>query len=430
MARIEQGSNSGPSGNPEDAPRLLLLDLLSDTRAIAPERIAALGESSWNVLLDAMRQHRLGALLHWQLEQRHAGLGLPQTIRDEARQAWRDATRRMLGLQYELTILSKLLGAAGIRAIALKGAFLAYHAYPEAALRPMRDLDILVPEDQLVDAWNTLLAAGARSAGEGDSAEDLRRDHALHAGKHHLPALLSPSGFSKVELHRGVQSAASAMERDRNTLLLQGVWGHAITSPIATAPVEFPAPTDMVLHLIMHAAYDHLLNNGPLVLSDIAFLLRRHAVDWERFWRTADALQSMRGAVLLLDLATYYWRDLPIEWTAAAAELRDDLGAIRLSASLLLLQDRELTPDIWRKRGTGQSGGRIARAVGRLLIPRAEMALLYPVDPRSPRILLCYPARWWRLATRRIPAAWRTGQRGDLRRQAEIDTRVSRWLRV
>ena len=425
---IDRHAVAGRIGEPADALRLLLLDLISDRCEISAESVAALDMDAWRGLLDMARQHRLGALLHWQLEQRHAALAVPDAVREEAKEAWRTSTRRMLGMQYELTTLSKLLGAAGVRSLALKGPFLAYHAYPEAALRPMRDLDILVPEDRLVDAWNHLLAAGAQPAGEG--GDDDRLDYALGADKHHLPALLTPSGFSKLELHRGIQSAASAMDHDRNAVLLEGVWAHAISLPIAATPVGFPAPTDMLLHLIMHAAYDHFLNNGPLVLSDIAFLLRRHAIDWERFWRIATTLQSLRGAVLLLDLAGRYWRDLPIEWTLAAAELRDGLGAIRDPAALLLLQDRALTPDIWRMRGTGQPRGAIRRVIGRLFISRTEMALLFPGAAGSPRLLLYYPVRWWRLATRRVPQAWRTGQRDDLRHQAAIDMRVSRWLHV
>jgi len=406
--------------------RLLLLDLISDRREVDAQGVAALDTAAWRTLLDMVRQHRLGALLHWQLERRHAGLAVPEMVRDEVKGAWRTSTRRLLGMQYELTTLSKLLGAAGVRSIALKGAFLAYHAYPDAALRPMRDLDILVQEDRLIDAWDCLLAAGATPAGAGGADE--RLNYALSADKHHLPALQTPSGFSKLELHRGIQSVAGALNRDRDTRLLDGLWEHAISLPIATTPIGFPAPTDMLLHLIMHAAYDHLLNNGPLVLSDIAFLVRRHAIDWRRFWQTVIALRSMRGAVLLLDLADRYWRDVPIVWSAAAVEVRGELDAVRDSAALLLLQDRGLMPDIWRKRSIGQPRGAIRRLIARLFISRIEMALLYPVDPRSPRILLCYPRRWWRLATRRVPEAWRTGQRADLRRQAAIDTRVSHWL--
>lgn len=411
-----------------DTLRLLLLDLISDGRDVPPERVAALDATAWRAMLDMVRQHRLGALLHWQFEHRHAALTIPDSVRVEVHEAWRISTKRMLGMCYELSAMSRLLDAAGIRSVALKGPFLAYHAYPQPALRPMRDLDILVPEDRLVDAWHALIAAGAQPALGGDG--DLHVRHALEADEHHLPALLTPSGFSKLELHRGIQSAASAMDRGRNTLLLDGVWANAREHSIGTTSIAFPAATDMLLHLIMHAAYDHLLNNGPLVLADIAFLLRGHAVDWDRFWQITEELQSMRGVVLVLDLAADYWRDLPIAWTPAAADLRTRIEGVRESAALLLLQDRELTPDIWRKRGTGQSRSAIGRVVRRLFLSRAEMALLFPGAARSPFLLLCHPLRWWQLATRRIPQARRASRRADFRRQAEIDTRVSRWLEV
>jgi hypothetical protein len=426
---IDRHEVSRRSGEPADALRLLLLDLISDARDVSRELVATLDATAWRAMLDMVRQHRLGALLHWQFEHRHAALAIPDDVREEVHDAWRISTRRMLGMQYELSTMNKLLETAGIRSVALKGPFLAYHAYPQPALRPMRDLDMLVAENRLIDAWNTLIAAGARPAAGGDQ-QDLRLAVALRADKHHLPGLETPSGFAMVELHRGIQSAASAMERDRNTFLIDDLWAHATTAPIGSNLIGFPAATDLLLHIIMHAAYDHFLNNGPLVLSDIAFLLRRQPIDWSRFWRTAEALRSMRGTVLLLDLAASYWRDLPIEWTADAITLRGELDTVRTPAALLLLQDRALTPEIWRKRGTGQPRNAARRVVARLLIPRNELALLYGIDPRSPRLLLCYPARWWRLATRRGPEAWHTGQRSDLRRQADADSRVSQWLRA
>lgn len=428
MLLIDRHAIPERSHEPADALRLLVLDLISDACDVPPDTVAVLDAEAWRTVLAMVRQHRLGGLLHWQLEHRHSALPVPDEVREEVREAWRHSTRRVLGMQYELVTLGKLLDAAGIAWIALKGPFLAYHAYPEAALRPMRDLDILVPANRLVDAWNVVVGAGAKPAAAGDGEQ--RLNHALRTNKHHLPALATPSGFSNLELHRGIRSAASTVGRHDGALLLDDLWAHAVNLPIAATPVRFPAPTDMLLHLILHAAYDHLLNNGPLILSDIAFLLRRHTIDWRRFWQTMTTLEAMRGAVLLLDLAARYWRDLPIEWTPAAAGLRGGLDTVRGPAALLLLQDRELTPDIWRKRGTGQPRGAIRRTFGRLFIPRAEMALLYPGAARTPRLLLYYPVRWWQLATRRIPDAWRTGRRVDLRRQAAIDTDVSRWLRV
>jgi hypothetical protein len=209
---IDRHEFPGHSGEPADALRLLLLDLISDARDVNRERVATLDATAWRAMLDMVRQHRLGALLHWQIEHRHTALAIPDDVREEVHDAWRISTRRMLGMQYELSTMNKLLETAGIRSVALKGPFLAYHAYPQPALRPMRDLDMLVAENRLIDAWNTLIAAGARPVAGGDQ-HDLRLAVALRADKHHLPGLETPSGFAMVELHRGIQSAASARER-------------------------------------------------------------------------------------------------------------------------------------------------------------------------------------------------------------------------
>ena len=69
-----------------------------------------------------------------------------------------------------------------------------------------------------------------------------------------------------------------------------------------------PRPTEMLLHLIVHAVYEHGFCNGPLVLTDIAYLLGKVEVDWDRFWATAERGGWSEGCNLLLGLAEYYHR--------------------------------------------------------------------------------------------------------------------------
>ena len=411
-----------------DALRLLLLDLLSDARSVAPDTVAALDDAQWETMLVMVRQHRLAPLLHWQLTRRHDRLAIPAAIAIELKQAFVASRHRQLGIQFELCAARRLLDGAGIASIALKGGFLAFMAYPDPALRPLRDLDILVTEDRLIEAYRLMRANGAMPGSDGDDAAAL--DYAIAADEHHLPILIAPSALARIELHKHIQSVSSVADSARDGDLLDGIWRNAVRLTIAEVGLDFPAPTDMLLHVVMHAAYNHLLNNGPLTLADIAFLLRAHAVDWERFWRDADRVGATRGAVLLLDLAAHYWGPLPIEWSDDAAALRADIAEVRDPAALLMLQDRTITPEIWRKRGREDSGwrARAARALHLIFLPRLEMAMIYPVRAESPRVLLYYPLRWWALATRRLPDVVTTRQRPDLQEQTAIDTRVSRWL--
>lgn len=413
-----------------DKLRLLLLDLLSGARDVPPDAVARLTPTQWTAMLAMAKQHRLGPLLHWQMTQRHAALAVPDAVRAELKRAWIDSSRRQLGIQYELCAARNVLESAGIGSITLKGGFLAFLAYPNPALRPVRDLDILIPADRLVEAYRLLIANGAEPGETGGDPEALL-DFALAVDEHHLPILTAASSLARIELHKHIQNLASVAGGARDAALIDQFWANKLRLSIAGVELDFPCATDMLLHLVMHAAYNHILNNGPLALADIAFLLRGHEVEWARFWPTAARVGATRGAVLLLDLAQHYWGALPVEWSADAATLLAGLDDMREDAALLMLQDRELGPEIWRRRGRRRTlGERIGRALHLLFLPRVEMAMIYPVKPNAPRILLYYPLRWWQLATDRLPGVVALRRRGDLRAQEKIDGRVSQWLKA
>ena len=68
------------------------------------------------------------------------------------------------------------------------------------------------------------------------------------------------------------------------------------------------------LHLIVHAAYDHQFNNGPITFYDIAVLLETAPIHWTKFWQMAATGGWTRGCVMIFELASHYhgteaWRD-------------------------------------------------------------------------------------------------------------------------
>ena len=101
---------------------------------------------------------RLEPLLCWQAER--GGWALPETVAAAWRSARRDAAIAALAQQAALRLALARLGEAGIAAVALKGVALAWRHYPEAALRPMRDIDLLVPHARAIEAFAVLTAAG------------------------------------------------------------------------------------------------------------------------------------------------------------------------------------------------------------------------------------------------------------------------------
>ncbi len=107
--------------------------------------------ADWPQITGLARQHGLEPMLWWSLKQ--AGCDV------SSNPAWKALSQRALAstLGYAIQAhsqqeISAALTTAGIPALWLKGAALALTIYPDPALRPMIDLDVLVPIDRCTEA--------------------------------------------------------------------------------------------------------------------------------------------------------------------------------------------------------------------------------------------------------------------------------------
>ena len=140
--------------------------------ALLERGVAAI--SDWSSLAEQLATHRLGPLLHWQIKE--YGIAVPTPVR-----------RLLTGLylrqrgvaNIQTDILCSVLERfdnAGISSVVLKGGALAHQHYPEPALRPMDDLDILVHASDLQQARDELIAIGLR-AGKPRNRYERRLHH-------------------------------------------------------------------------------------------------------------------------------------------------------------------------------------------------------------------------------------------------------------
>ncbi|MEI6335878.1 MAG: nucleotidyltransferase family protein, partial [Methylococcaceae bacterium] len=389
----------------------LLLDLLSPLRPVDQQRLTMLGAAEWSVVMRSVRQHRLGPMLHWQLSRGQSHLDVPGEIRSVLAQSYTKSTLRSLTLQRELLIIHKILTQAKIPYIALKGAYLAYHAYPQAGLRPLRDLDILVPKEQVLAAYEVLLAAGLTRIDDYLGTPDA----ALLLYKH-LPPLRSCSGQAIVELHARLYDQNCFLHTDPSDD--SRFWERCITAPLAQEQITYESPTDCLLHMIFHAVYEHQFNNGPLLLPDLAFLMTTQIIDWDLFWTIARQEQQMRGYILALKLTQRYWDVGHIDWPSEVdGTVYLNLEAALAIAESLMLQDVEthkgigLHLEVFRAEGLAAKGSVLLRKVFR---PKIFIAGFYPVRAEDWRVYLWYPVYWLRLITERLPDLWKTRQQSDM----------------
>jgi hypothetical protein len=112
-------------------------------------------------------------------------------LRGVYRQFW---LKTRITLRTAHTVLP-LLRSAGVEPVALKGLGLLATAYPEAAMRPMHDLDFLLPTESFRTALEALTAAGW-SPLRGSAKSYFKRLRTFHA----LP-VKGPDGI-EIDLHR------------------------------------------------------------------------------------------------------------------------------------------------------------------------------------------------------------------------------------
>jgi hypothetical protein len=298
---------------------------------------------------------------------------VPEAVAARWREALDHSARQSLAQQAALRLLSASLTARGIAFVVLKGARLAWSVYPAPALRPMRDLDVLVAPQDLLPAAQALAQAGFSSP----LAESALLARAMAEDKH-LPPLWHETLGVAVELHHRLTDLPARRAYHGPQLDPAAMLAGAEAVELGGVAMPCPRPNDLLAHLMVHALYGHRLDCGPLVLADIHFLLDRETIDWRSFWEAARQDRWSRGAALLLALVERRFSthgavlppdvaQPPIEMIEAAEEamLQDlderghgeamaDLFAARSPAALGGAIRRRLTPDAQVKAREGE----------------------------------------------------------------------------
>ena len=302
--------------------RRVLLCMIAPN-GLAPSLDPLLLHDEWLALDEMAVQHRLQPLLNSRVT---AQLPVPTAVREGWKQATRNTALVALAQRGELFEVVRLLRSEGIETIALKGAWLAWNGWPEPELRPMRDIDLLVGQPaQAQVAWDILR----------DTGWTLGKPHEGAADGKELPELISANGIA-LEIHRALWERAEEVHRPMPKLDK-----HCFARRISGRyddPAHYLSPEDLFAHLVVHSAYSHWLDAGPLVFGDIDYLLQNWQPDWARLWERAEREEWARGAALMLGMIDYWWRQGTLELSQCPHDVPEEIVA---AAPDLLLQDLE-----------------------------------------------------------------------------------------
>jgi hypothetical protein len=383
-----------------------------------------LQDDEWDRLLTMARQHRLEPMLHWRAANETTIASAPQRFRGAIAASFRQQALRSLELQSHIAAVHRTMSEQGIPAIFLKGAFLAFHVYPHAALRPLRDLDVLVPGHQAMLAFDSLLAAG------------FKRHESFQGGvrawlecRKHLPPLVTPHGNVSIEIHtRATEARPGSTNRLLDSADAQ-LWARSIEHRLLGEQVRYLSPTDQLLHIIVHAVYDHRLNNGPLALHDISGLLRCTQINWPLFWSMATEGDWARGCWFMLRISSQL--DPSLAFAAPPAGTAPALPEDCLAAMMtLMLGDPELRSEVglYSELKAAPTLRDRARVISARAWPgRAQVAVLNSSEGNW-RTEAEYLAHWWRLATVRLPKVLASLLDRQTVRDARASASLQRWL--
>ncbi|HTO10082.1 MAG TPA: nucleotidyltransferase family protein [Candidatus Binatia bacterium] len=248
-------------------------------RQAPPAAPAAL---DWDALLaEAEAEDLLPALAS-------AAAAAPPAVRRRLGEALTAARARHLVMTRALAAVLARLEADAIPALPLKGPALAETVYPDPALRPCGDLDILVRREDRQRADAALLAGGHRRVADAHTWEfDIEYDGAtLYAG---------PDGVH-VDLHWAlVTEPRYAWSGEAET----AVWQRAAPLTLAGRRTLGLAREDLVLYLATHLAVHHALA-GLRRHWDVALVLASGPLDWDALRARAGHWRARRALYFVL----------------------------------------------------------------------------------------------------------------------------------
>jgi hypothetical protein len=257
------------------------------------------------------RRHRLGPLLYSRLAADPVATGVPKPFAEAIAANSQKHARRAVELQAEVSRIQRIMRENEIPAVFLRGAFLAFHVYRQPGLRPMRDLEVLVPEEQATEASHALRNSILRRPGRPAEQPMLRID---------------------VEFH----TRLADQSRRYDPAFDPGTWNRLISRVVAEEEIWYLAPEDQLLHLILHTLQDDPRNCHPIVLTDIAQLLAQTGINWAQFWQQALVGNWLAGCWLLLNLAKHFYPSLSFQppQDVELSPLPADLGTVAATLTL------------------------------------------------------------------------------------------------
>lgn len=289
-------------GEPKNAILSVSDDLLSYVLSILkndpilPPRISII---KWLELLHILKAHWVLPLLYWHTGKLPDEFRPPEPVFDNMRTAFQWSRARCFHMERQLQEIVPAFNDEGVRMVVLKGPALGRTVYPDPALRPSSDLDLLVRPEQFIRAREILKGVGYKC--EFKLFEVFKDFHCEEV----FIKLTNSRVARPVEIHWDLQPFFGKKRGNGVKELFQ----KTIAADTVDMTFETLHPVDTLIHAASHLTMVHNQDMRLIWIYDIALLAQNLEApgDWEMLQdRSSDwgARQAVETALKLAQIVT------------------------------------------------------------------------------------------------------------------------------
>ena len=180
----------------------------------------------------------------------------------------------------------RILLENNLRVILLKGLPLAFGYYKNLALRPMADVDLLIPHQQREEAVNLLVKNGYR----------IKEDAPLHYIYRALRSVTLVKEQIEIDLHWSPLMESFGLQRE------ELFWGHTVQIEVGDLVLETLDATGHFFHTIIHGFKRNPEPPIRWIADSVIIYKQSNDIDWSRLWHLAQ----VHGVILQLQRALQF----------------------------------------------------------------------------------------------------------------------------
>lgn len=196
--------------------------------------------ANWDHLIELADHHHLYPVLYQKLKST-GEKWVPSIVVRALQMRYQNNTLKILYLCGEMDRVAKAFHEHNIKSLHLKGPILAQELYGDISMRKFKDLDILVPKEELARTEQLLITLGYEKHEANTVLNEVKwREH--HFEYHHKDRKTS------IEIHWRLCPFPANEPR------FEDLWARKKASKLTDIPVYYPGEEDLFLYLVSHGA--------------------------------------------------------------------------------------------------------------------------------------------------------------------------------